>query len=550
MWKYLTERYAGRLHHLVVDVILLFCVLGLIGANIVLGVWLYLFRIHPDFSAAASVPDQIISGESLPIQLQYQTGQKNITDVTIKVALPEGYTTSDPTSFHYAKVTAHSTATMNIAGRFTGNVQQSYRMIVVYSYHYYGQSFSGFTVTDFKVDTSSLEVVPHMPETILNNESFTWDVEYHNSSDLERKSVCIQLDLPAAFKLESSSVPISATGAIELDTIPAQGSGDVTITGSFSNAIGEGSQVIGVKGIDQCTSSQLTQVTFFSPIQVLTPRLQLATTSYGAVNVGSATRYILSYKNTGDTQLDNIHLSAQLNNFLGHYSGLALSGNGQVVGSTLVWSDAGLLPGQTRSQTFTVQTSPTMREHNLEWSYSAKATADIADIGVNTYTSTVGGASKFNSTLTVSQDARYYTSDGIQLGYGPYPEQAWNITAERVFWQIQDFTNDLSNVTIHTTLPSQVEWTDHTSVTAGTALTYDPTTRTVTWHSSNVASFSHPQGASFEVRILPNSDQVGKKINITNDTTFTARDSFTGSVLTRYLGALRTTKPIIAENAE
>jgi len=549
-WNYLTERYTGRLHHLVVDLILLLAVLFLVGINIVLGAWLYIFSIHPDFTTTVTIPQQVISGELLPISLQYQSGNKGISDVVVKVALPDGYATTDATNVHLTKLAVHETGKLDIAGRFTGNVSQPYRVIVVYSYHYYGQSFSGFTATDFTVATSSLEVVPHLPDTILNNETFTWDVEYHNSSDVERHNVCIQLDLPSAFKLESSTLPINADGIITLETIPAQGSGNISITGSFKNAIGEGSQVVGVKGIDQCGSDKLTQVVISNPVQVLTPRLQLTTIAPSVVNVGGASRYTLSYTNTGDASLDHLQLTTQLNNVLGHDSNLSVSDAGRISGNTIIWTDSNLLPGQTRSQTFTVTTSPALREHNLSWSYSAKATAEISDLGVTTYTPAVSGSSKFNSTLTVSQAARYFTTTGEQLGYGPYPLQAWNVTAERVFWQIQDFTNDLSNVTIHTTLPSQVEWTGHTSVTEGTAMTYDPRTRTVTWHSSSVPSFSHPQGASFEVRILPNSAQVGKNINITNDTTFTARDSFTGTVLTRYLGALRTSQPIIAEGAE
>jgi uncharacterized repeat protein (TIGR01451 family) len=311
------------------------------------------------------------------------------------------------------------------------------------------------------------------------------------------------------------------------------------------NAIGAGAQVIGVRGVDDCSTDQYEHIALTAPIQVLTPRLTLATSGPAVLNVGDVGRYTVKYTNSGDAPLSSVRITSQLENFVGRYRSLYLSGGGTVSGDTLSWSDTNLAPGETRYQTFTVSTNSGMREKNVAMNYSAKAIATIADLGVTTYTATISGPpTKFNSTLSFSTVARYYSTAGEQLGYGPYPLRAWDVTALRVFWQVEDFTNDLSNVTIRTTLPSQVEWTGHTAVTEGSAMTYDPVSRTVTWHTGSIPSFSHAQGASFEVRIFPNSDQVGKTINITNDTIFTARDSFTGVVLSRSAGALRT--PTIA----
>jgi hypothetical protein len=117
-----------------------------------------------------------------------------------------------------------------------------------------------------------------------------------------------------------------------------------------------------------------------------------------------------------------------------------------------------------------------------------------------------------------------------------------------VFWEIKDFTNDLTNLTIQTTLPSQVEWTDHSAVTEGSGMSYDPASRTVTWHTGHVTSFDHEQGASFELRVRPNSLQIGKQINVTNDTKFSARDEFTEVVLSRVVGALRTADSIVGSD--
>lgn len=525
LWHYFTDDYKDRLHHLVIDTLLSFVILGLLGSNIVLGAWFYLFSIQPDVQVTMTAPDLVISGEPLTLATTLVVGNKTISGVDVKVIVPTGFVADTPLIYTWEHLSAQQEQVISITGRFTGTVQQTYRAIALYSYRYYGQSFSGSTTVEFTVDTSSLEVVAHTPDQILNNESFTWTIEYYNSAQTDRSNVCIQLDIPEAFALKSSSLPISESGQISLDTVPAQMGGTISITGSFSNAVGEGKQVIGVAGIDQCTTTALRQINLQQPLEVLTPRLQISTAGPSIANVGDRLLYTVTYTNSGDVTLEAIATT------------VVITG-----AETLYWTDASLAAGERRTKTFTLNTvNSSTRQKNLTTGYSVSATAVIAGIGVRTYTPSVSYQTKFNSTLAVSQVANY------ELGYGPYPLRAWEITAVRVFWQVEDFTNDLSNVTLQATLPSQVEWTGHAAVTEGGAMSYDAATRMVTWHTSSIPSFSHAQGASFEVRVLPNSDQVGKQINLTNDLHFSARDSFTGVILQRFVGALRTDQVITPE---
>lgn len=516
LWHYFTDEYKDRLHHLVIDTLLSFVILLLLGSNIVLGAWWYLFSIEPQVDVTVTAPDLVISGESLALTTNLAIVNKTVDNVAVKLVLPPGFQTTNSLTHQWDHLPVGRTETISTVGQFTGNVQDSYRAIAVYTYTYYGQHFSGYNAVEFKVDTSSLEVVVNTPEQILNNESFTWTIDYYNSSPQDRTNVCITLDIPDNF--------ISSTDRIVLATIPAQSGGQISLTGSFSQAIGEGNQVITVRGIDQCDRIPYQQVAIQQPIEVLTPRLNITTTGPSVVNVGDALHYTVTQTNAGDTTLDNITTTITA-----------------TTGEKFSWQDGALAPGERRVKTLSLSIPASTRQKNLSIGYSASATATIADIGVTTYTTPVSGTSKFNSTLAISQSANY------ALGYGPYPLRAWDITAVRVFWQVADFTNDLTNVTLQATLPSQVEWTGHSAVTAGGAMSYDPGTRTVTWHSSSIPSFSHAQGASFEVRVLPNSDQVGKTINLTNDLRFSARDSFTGTVLVRTVGALRTDQVIQPE---
>ncbi len=523
LWHYFTDDYKDRQHHLVIDTIGSFAILILLGLNVVIAGWLYLFSIPPEVEVRLTAPELVISGERLTIDGEITAKNKAIHDVDLKLVLPETFqVTEDALTMRIPKIARGGQESFSVSGSFTGNVKQTYRAIVLYTYKYYGQSFAGSAYVEYVVDTSSLEVVATVPDLILNNETFTWTVDYHNSSSTERQHVCIQLDLPEAFIVESSTVPITDRQVV-LDAIPANSGGTIAITGSFSNAIGEGNHVIGVAGIDQCGDKALRQTSLQQAVEVLTPRLQITTTGPATANVGDTITYQVNYFNSGDATLDNIATTVRRDD-----------------GSMEQWTDGALAPGERRTKTFTRTISAGTRQKNLAISHTVSAVATIADIGVRTYTPSFSYQTKFNSTLKLSHVALYQSANGEQLGYGPYPLRAWEITALRVFWQVEDFTNDLSNVTLSTTLPSQVEWTGYSAVTEGGAMTYDAATRTVTWHTSTIPSFSHAQGASFEVRIFPNSDQAGKAINITNDLHFSGRDSFTGAVISRTLGALRT----------
>lgn len=524
LWHYFTDEYKDRMHHLVIDTLLSFVILLLLGSNIVLGAWWYLFSIEPEVDVTLSVTEIVISGEPVVLTTDVSVVNKPVRDVSVKLVLPSGFVVTSPLEQHWDHLPKGRTETISTVGTMTGDVYTTYRAMAVYSYSYYGQKFSGYQTIEFKVDTSSLEIVVNTPDQILNNETFTWTVDYFNSSQRERTNVCLQLDMPETFTVEQSSLPITEADTVVLETIAPHSGGQVSITGSFRSAIGEGKHVVTVRGIDQCDTAQYQQVALQQPIEVLTPRLTLTASGPTVVNVGDTLRYTLTQTNAGDTTLDNIATTVTA-----------------TTGEKFYWEDGALAPGERRYKTVVLSMPASTRQKNLSIGFTASATAKIADIGITTYTAPVTWASKFNSTLAVSQVANY------DLGYGPHPMQAWDITAVRIFWQVEDFTNDLTNVTLQTTLPSQVEWTGHAAVTEGGAMAYDPGSRTVTWHTSSIPSFSHAQGASFEVRVLPNSDQVGKQINVTNDLRFSARDSYTGTVLVRTVGALRTDQVIQPE---
>lgn len=544
IWHYFTDDYKGKFHHLIVDSVLSLIILTLIVINFAISVWFYFFLIPPEFQLKLSTHQDVISGTELTLQAEYMNVTKPIKNVRLKLFSPRGYAIDNgQAEFLLPSLITQEQGAISIPGYFVGNVRQHYRFIMIYEYDYYGQHYSGLALVPVNVATTSLEVVPTLPEKVLKDEPVQWKIEYTNSSNRPRNKTCFELGIPDTFAIESSTQTI-ADKKICFDKMEARASGSIEINGTFTNALGEGAHLVSVTTIDSAGEERYVQSSIENPILVLTPRINLATSGPEVVNVGEIGKYTQSYTNTGDAPLRNVTVKMALNDFEGKYSSLNAY-QGIVSGNTITWVDPVIEPGATHYKTLAATINPALREKNVQVSYNTSAVAEIDDLGITTYTRSIGKNIKFNSTLNFQTVQKYYSSGGDQLGYGPYPMEADNITAVRVFWQIKDFTNDLSNVTIQTTLPSQVEWTNLSSVTAGSAISYNPANRTVTWHTSSIPSFSHEQGAQFEVRVRPNSQQIGKVINITNETRFSAQDSFTGVVISRTNGAVRTDKPVV-----
>ena len=93
---------------------------------------------------------------------------------------------------------------------------------------------------------------------------------------------------------------------------------------------------------------------------------------------------------------------------------------------------------------------------------------------------------------------------------------------------IDDHTDNFKkDVYFKTSLPVGVELTGKESVTIGPKISYDKTSRTITWNHSELPANSYT-GIYFEVQVTPIVSQIGKEIKLTNDLYFTATDNWTG----------------------
>lgn len=529
---FLTDKYGNKHHHVIVDTILSVAMIILIASNVALGYWFYIFLQPTQLNLQINVPEYIISGSEISYTINYQNITKNISNINFRLITPPGYT--GVKNYTIANIKKNTSGDVVMKGDIVGNVNDLQQVAVIVNYQYHGVNFSSFASKTYRISDTSFETTVNLPEEILNSQEFDWSVHYKNNSPLARTNVSLAINFPTSLSITQAPENYQTDSkSVILNNLQPWQEGDLNFKGIFRQALGEIESLITIRtNFESYSQSQIT-----GSIDVLTPRLSISSSLPSTANMGDTFYYQINCQNIGDADLTNVTVKVDT-------AGLAAAGLYFTPANGILNIDF-LAAGQSKIVYLTITAPAESRKQNLSANVSANAFAYIADLNVKTYAASDTSAMiKFNSTLAFSSEAKYYGPSNEQLGYGPYPLKSNQLTSLRIFWNIRDITNDLNNVTLITTLPSQVQWTGSSAVSQGADLSYNPNTRQVIWHTSYIPAFSGPQGASFEVLITPNFQQVGKQINIINDTKFTAEDSFTHTVLTQYIGPVRS---VVAE---
>ena len=147
--------------------------------------------------------------------------------------------------------------------------------------------------------------------------------------------------------------------------------------------------------------------------------------------------------------------------------------------------------------------------------------------------------------LTASGQGRYYSDEMEVVGSGPIPPVVGKTTTYRLVWSLTNTTNPVKDVTVQTVLPASVVWEGRSKVSEGSVLSFDVSTRIVTWDLATIAAQTGSRlselEAYFEVSVTPTSNDLGKLLALTGEQTISATDRFT-------LTAISFTRPAIASD--
>ncbi len=413
------------------------------------------------------------------------------------------------------------------------------------------------------------------PSAIFSGQNFSLVLGYTNNTSHAFQNVVLAAQYPPTFTFTGSTVPPSGIGnnTWDLGTVPAAGSGSITIMG---NVVGpenasyalQGTLTGDVGGNAYTLTNQTATLTLgASPLGL---SVALTNGADYVASAGDTLTYAITYTNTSNVTFQNVTLKAALVGSMYDFSTLQTNGSFSSVSNVVTWYGANtpallaVAPGASGTVNIQVKAKPSfpirlLSDKNYALRVSARissptvppGTSASSTVSVATLDTKVGGA--------VALTARAYRSDakaGI-VNAGPYPPRVNQTTEYTIHWDITNYSTDLASTTVSAYLQSGTTCTGKITSNVSAAPTCDSATGLVSWTlpfiPATTGVIGAPAEAIIQVANTPAVNQVGQSVTLLGATTLTGTDVYTGETLTAKANPVNTDIPYdtsISQNAD
>lgn len=193
-------------------------------------------------------------------------------------------------------------------------------------------------------------------------------------------------------------------------------------------------------------------------------------------------------------------------------------------------------PGEEGDFTFELTPNPQTQSANRYLTVDASVSGAVGGVD-----QTVNGIDTMR--LVASADARLLSDTLSQTGSiqntGPIPPRVGTKTQYTLKWKVSGITSALRDVTVRTTLPSYVTWTNAKVVSTGT-IAYNTSTREVTWTIPTITAGTEPESA-IQVAITPSASQQGSVVPLSGVISLSGQDASLLTAITQTRPAHTTT---------
>ncbi len=422
------------------------------------------------------------------------------------------------------------------------------------SFSYFNQTGSRFEVKQevpVTITDSVIAMSVSKPDQILNGSSFSFNVDYANNSDFDFPSMILEADFPSSFQFDSSSIPpASLANTFALGPALANATGTIAIKGEFADS-SVSSFTIPLK-LYAVLNNQNYEVADYDATFSLSPSpigISVSVNgsdSYIAKPVDTL-NYSIQYLNQSGIALKDVVVKAVLSGFA-NWSDVKTDGVYHPSMRTVTWDSSttpalGFVePGAVGNLNLNLTTSlsaPTSLQGLSNKNLYVKADISLSSPSVpyylsgnQTFAETVK-ETKIASLIYFNTKAYFRDPAGKITNTGSFPPVAGSPTEYTVHWQISDFGNDLSDVTVSAPLPPGVTFTGVSSNTvASSSIAYDTSTESVVWNIGDLFAGSGflngPIEGVFQIAATPDAGGVGSYENLLGASTLQATDNFTG----------------------
>lgn len=510
-------------------------------------------------------PSEIKAGQEVSFTIHYEnTGTVPFATLEMSASLPSTFhiTTTIPETtekkvWTIGSLTPKSDGVITINGIFLSEVPSSERLQTLFTYKpaNFNSSFQQIEIYKINLDDSVLNLSINGPEKVLPGD----EVEYIITTGQIEKNPMFNLRvtpvLPQDFTVASAN-PEFATGQSywNLPTLNPNEPKTFSIKGAYTSSA-NGEQTFGthIGFMDQDT--YLKQKEIQSKTEILGGSIGFHLIVNGSntdqtIDAGKVIHGSVDYANQGtDTAKDvsfTLSLDADGKTIPIDWNKAEMSG-GKRNGNSITWNKSSLnqLSSLKPKDAGVIDFTLPMLTNTSVDHLTIKLATEIGSVGDINTTRSIESTPiiiSINSNATLKTESRYFTEEGQPIGSGPLPPKVGQTTSYRVYWNISNSLHDLSNIKISTTLPSGITWIEKKLTDIGD-ISFNSTTRTVTWNVTKLPGSIQKAGAWFDVSTNPTTKDIGKFITLTNTTSFTAKDMITKQDLASSVSNVTTELP-------
>ncbi len=148
----------------------------------------------------------------------------------------------------------------------------------------------------------------------------------------------------------------------------------------------------------------------------------------------------------------------------------------------------------------------------------------------------------YNSRVQLKANAYYHNHRGDQLGLGPIPPIVGIPTTYYLFFEIENFGNNLNNFVLSANLANKVELTDNVSLLAG-SYNYNSDNRRIVWQINEIDWRGGNYQAAFELKVTPQTEDLGKNLDLVSSIVYSYQDNLTKQQITGSMPKIDNTLP-------
>ncbi len=395
----------------------------------------------------------------------------------------------------------------------------------------------------------AIEIEMEKPEKVLNGSNFEIKVKYKNVSYFNFSEVVLEAKYPTGFKFISASIlPDALNNRWRLGELKSNAFGEFSIKGSVLG-VDQSSFNIPISayanffGKEYLLNESLASIAI-APSPVRLEILANNKDSYFA-KIGDRLEYVVKYYNLSGIALSDVILKANISGELFDFSTIQTNGALDSSTQTLSWNashiqnlkllDAGA-SGEARFSVSLKNQFPIKRLNDKNFTLKAVATINSPSVpyylDAKETTASASLETKVAGLVSFDAKALYRDSSSGIANSGKFPPKVNEPTEYTIHWLIKNYSTDLNNIQIKSSLSSSVSWTGVVKSNTDTVPLYNDRTQEIVWDIGKMPAtqgiLSVPFEAIFQIKAIPNQNQIGQFMPLVNVINLKAIDDFTG----------------------